>query len=455
MDQPTPRAIEEAPTPLRAVKELLGRGEAELAASTVAALRQADGATLLTQLGGEERQELVRHLSPGAVAKVLEELETEDAVSLVETLEETEETAPAAVLDLASPDVACDVLRAMPPERAEAVLAEMATAEAVTSLLQYSDESAGGLMVPDFVVLREGMTAEEAIGFLRGTQPKSITSNYLFVLDVRNALSGVVGLRDLVLAPAQAVVRELMDPEVITVPAGTDQEECARIMQRYDLVQLPVVDAEGQVLGAILAEDIIDVIEQEATEDMLQLAGVTGSKRILNPFRRAFRDRLPWLVLNLATVLLAASVINIFESTIAGAVFLVVFLPMVASQGGVAGSQTLTLVTRGLALGQLTFANARRVIVKEATLGIATGVVTGLMAGALAYGWKGSGTLGLVVGVAMVLNLAVAGLSGALVPLALKALRLDPALGSVVVVTTITDMAGFGFVLGLAAWWLI
>ena len=436
------------------MKELLGRGEAELAASTVAALHQADGATLLTQLGSEERQELVRHLSPEATAKVLEELEIEDAVSLVHTLEETEETAPAAVLDLASPDVACDVLRALPPERAAAVLVEMATAEAVSSLLQYSDSSAGGLMVPDFVVLGEWMTAEEAIGFLRGTQPKSVSSNYLFVLNRQNVLSGVVGLRELVLAPAQAVVHELMNPEVITVPAGTDQEECARIMQRYDLVQLPVVDDQGQVLGAILAEDIIDVIEQEATEDMLNLAAVTPSGRILHPFPRAFRERLPWLVLNLATVLLAASVISTFESTIAGAVFLVVFLPMVASQGGVAGSQTLTLVTRGLALGELTFANTRRVLIKELALGVATGVVTGGMAGVLAYAWKGSGTLGLVVGVAMVLNLAVAGLFGALVPLAMKALRLDPALGSVVVVTTITDVAGFAFVLGLAAWWL-
>ena len=449
MDEPTPEATEK--TPLNVVKELLERGEAESAASAVAALHEADGAALLIQLGQEERQVLLQHLQPESTAKVLEDMDRDDAVSLVSSLQDT---VPSIVLDLTRPDVAADILRALPPEQAESVIAGMATADEVSALLQYEDESAGGLMVPDFVVLRDWMTAEEAIGYLRGTRPKAETSDYLFVLDGRNALSGVVGLKDLVLAPAQTTVRGLMDPNVVTVASGTDQEECARIMQRYDLVQLPVVDDQKQLLGVILAEDIIDVIEQEATEDMLRLASVGESERILGPFRLAFRSRAPWLMLNLATVLMAASIINIFESTIAGAAFLAVFLPMVASQGGAAGSQTLTLVTRGLALGELTFANVRQVLLKEFALGIANGAVIGLVAGAIAYLWKGDVELGYVVGVAMVLNLAVAGLFGALVPLALKGLRLDPALGSVVLVTTVTDMAGFGFVLGLAAWWL-
>ena len=451
MEERQPEVAERRAKLPEVVRQLLELGEAEQAASTLASLHAADGARLLAELEPEDRQSVVAHLGPQQIAGLLEQLDTADAVALSVGLDGPDLST---ILDLTSPDVAADVLHRLPSEQAQAILEGMAHAQEVSSLLPYGDESAGGLMVPDFVVLQEWMTAQEAIANLRGTKPRSESSNYLFVLDWRNRLSGVVGLRDLVLAPAQTRVRDLMDPQVITVGPGTDQEECARIMQRYDIVQLPVADAERQVLGVILEEDILDVIEQEATEDMLRLAGISESERIISPFGRAFRARLPWMLVNLATVMMAAAIINIFESTIAGAVFLVVFLPMVASQGGVAGSQTLTLVTRGLALGELSFRNARRALAKEVALGLTNGAVTGVIAGALAYAWKGSATLGLVVGVAMALNLLVAALFGTLVPLALKALRQDPALGSVVILTTLTDMAGFGFLLGLAAWWL-
>ncbi len=451
MEQMTPEDTDRPKTPLEAVRDLLHRGQDVPAAAAVEEQHPADGASLLVHLTEEERQAIVRCLSPPAVAAVLEELDIDLAVALLASLEPG---AASEILDLASPDVAADMLRALPPERVEGVIGGMVTADDVSSLLQYDDKTAGGLMLPEPAALREWMTAEEAIGYLRGTKPRSESSNYLFVLDGRNGLSGVVGLRDLALASAQTMVRDLMARDVHSVPTSMDQEECARLMQRYDLVQIPVVDDGNHVLGVILSEDIMDVIEEEATEDMLCLAAVSGSERVLNPFPRAFRDRAPWLVLNLVTVLMAALVINIFESTIAGAAFLVVFLPMVASQGGVAGSQTLTLIIRGLALGDLALSDARRVLVKEVALGLANGIIIGLIAGLLAYLWKDNVTLGLVVGAAMLLNLLVAGLFGVLVPLGMKVLRLDPALGSIVVVTTVTDMAGFGFVLALAAWWL-
>ena len=437
--------------PVETVERLLQEGDAREAAATVAALHEADGAATLHQLGTDERHLVAQHLDPGATAKVLEEMDIDEAASLVLGLEDD---LPATVLSLTSADVAADVLHALPPDQAESLIQDMPNAEEVTALLQYEDESAGGLMLPDFVVLRAWMTAEEAIAFLRGTRPKSETSNYIFVLDRSNALAGVVSLRDLVLAPAHSLVRDSMNPSVVKVSPGTDQEECARILQRYDLQQLPVVDDQGQVLGVILAEDIIDVMEQEATEDMLRLASVQKTERVLGPVPRGFRNRSPWLLLNLFTVLLAATIISVFEETIAAAAFLAVFLPMIASQGGVAGSQTVTLVTRGLALGELTFRDTWRVLMREIALGIGNGVGTGVIAGALAYAWKGSAALGLVVGTAMVLTLIVAGLFGATVPLVLRALRLDPALGSVVLVTTVTDMAGFGFVLALAVAWL-
>ena len=449
MDQLTENPAERASSAEQEILSLVERGQAQQAAWAVADLRVADGAAIVAQLEPQQQIDLVRLLEPDRTAQLLAHLDTDAAVAIVEALDDG--VVPE-ILDLTSPDVAADILHAFPPERLQRTIDAMVRAGDVASLLPYEDESAGGLMVPDFVVLREWMTSEEAIAYLRGAKPPAESSNYLFVLDRRNALSGVVNLRDLVLAQADTVVRDLMDSDVITVKPGTDQEECARVMARYDLVQLPVADDQNQVLGVILSGDIIDVMEDEATEDMMLLASIGQGERVLGPFRRGFRARLPWLLLNLGTVLMAAAIINIFESTIAGAAFLAVFLPMVASQGGIAGTQTLTLVTRGLALGELTLAHSARLLRREVALGLVNGVIFGLIAGALAYAWKGNPDLGIVVGVAMVLNLLVAGTFGALVPLGLRAFRLDPALGSAVLVTTFTDMAGFGFVLSLAAW---
>ena len=442
---------DQRPSPLEAVRAQLEQADAEEAARSVAALHVADGAYLLEQLDADERLEVARHLQPDHAAKVLEQLDTDDAVAIAQALSGPEASQ---VLDQTSPDVAADILRALPEEQRRSVIQAMARAGDVVPLLTYEDETAGGLMVPEYVVLRDWMTVEEAVAHLRGSPPIPVASNYLFVLHRRNGLAGIVHLRDLVLAEAETHVRDVMDPSVVTVDPDTDQEECARVMTRYDIQQLPVVDESRRMLGVILSEDIMDVLEEEATEDILHLGSTTGGDRVLGPIDRSFRLRAPWLALNLGTVLLAAAVISIFESTLSKAVFVAAFLPMVASQGGIAGTQTLTLVTRGIVLGDLTFANARRALTKELLLGVANGVVFGVVAGGIAYWWKGNLNLGFVVAVAMMLNLIVAGVFGAAVPLALRALRLDPALGAAVVVTTFTDVAGFGMTLALAAWWI-
>lgn len=452
MTQPNDGSSDDGLSQLDLLRSHLGAGQFGKAASIVTGLHEADVAFVLRELSGRDRGRVIELVPVENTARIIGEQNIDDAAKLIEGLDDVRS---ARILDLASPDVAVDVIRRLSPKKTESTLGLMATADSLTLLLQYPDDTAGGLMLPEPATIREWMTAEEAIGFLRGTRPRSETSNYLFVLDRLAALEGVVSLRDMVLAPAQTLVRDLMDSQVRSVQIDTDQEECARVMGRYDLVQLPVVDQHKHILGVILAEDIIDVIQQEATEDMLRLAAVSGTERVSNPLSRAVRDRIPWLLLNLGTVLAASVIINVFESTIAAAAFLVVFLPMVASQGGVAGSQTLTLVTRGLALGDLNFGNTKRILLKEAGLGVASGVASGVIVGVIAWVWKESFSLGIVVGVAMLLNLIVAGVFGAVVPLFMRALRLDPALGSAVVVTTITDMAGFALVLGLAAWWLV
>jgi len=451
MDEPQAEVQFEGVEPLGLVEAQIAAGNFDDAAATVATLHLADGAHVLENLDQQGQSVIASRLGSEHMAHMLDHLDSETAIMISTTLSLS---AVADILDQASPDVAADVLRGLPDADRETLMVSMNRALEVAPLLAYPDDSAGGLMVPDFVSLRDWMNSEEAVTHLRRFSPAHVSSNYLLVLDRREVLVGIVHMRDLVLAPEQAPVGELMDLHVLSVAPNTDQEECARIVQRNDVSQLPVVDDEGRALGVILGEDILDVIEEEATEDMFHLASIAGAERVLNPIGRSFRNRFPWLLLNLGTVLLAATVINVFESTIASAAFLAVFLPMVASQGGIAGTQTLTLVTRSIALGDLAWSNAKRPLVKELGLGLVNGVVFGFVAGALAWAWKGNEELGLVVMVAMMANLLVSALAGYLTPLGLRAARLDPAVGAAVVVTTFTDVAGFALLLGLAAWWL-
>jgi magnesium transporter len=235
----------------------------------------------------------------------------------------------------------------------------------------------------------------------------------------------------------------------------TDQEEVARVMQHYDLLALPVVNAEGKLAGIIHYDDIVDVIEEEATEDIYRLANVgDGDLQVWSPMRLSVRRRLPWLTVNLGTAFLAAGVISLFEATIARLALLAVFQSIVAGAGGNAGTQTLAIMVRGLALGEIQFRDIRRALLREAGIGLVHGVVIGGLVALGAWAWKGIPALGLVIGLAMLGNLVAAGLAGTLVPLTLRALKLDPALASAVLVTMVTDIVGFGLFLGLATLFL-
>src|SRR4029079_1492561 len=240
-----------------------------------------------------------------------------------------------------------------------------------------------------------------------------------------------------------------------SVTAGTDQEEVARVMQRYNLLALPVVDTEGKLVGVINYADTVNVMEEEATEDIYRLANVgDGDLQVWSPIGLSVRRRLPWLVINLGTDFLAASVIGLFEATIARLAVLAVFQSIVAGEGGNAGTQTLALMVRGLALGEIEFHDTWRVLLREAGIGLMHGAVVGVLVAIGAWLWRGIPILGLVLGLAMAGNLVAAGVAGTLVPLSLKWLKLDPALASAVIVTTVTDCVGFGLFLGLATLFL-
>ncbi len=411
-------------------------------------MRGPDKAAVISSLDPEMQRLLFSQLDYETVGEILNHLDSDQAVELVTN---TDAITLSLWLDQADATVAADILRAMPAERGMEILEGMAESDVVAPLLEHAGDTAGGIMTPEFVALKEQTTAAEALSWLRKSGPEPRTTNWIFVTNLWNRLRGVVALSDVVLAEPDAKLRDLADPDVIYVQAGTDQEECARIMERYDITTLPVVDKETRLLGTIRLEDVVGVVQEEATEDMYHMVGLSEPEYLVASVRASVQNRLPWLTLNLATVGLAAGVISLFESTIAQLAVVAAFLPVIAGQGGVGGTQTLTIMIRGLALGEIEFASMKKALIKEVLLGLINGAILGLVAGVLALMWKGSLIIGLALGLAMVGNMMVAGLSGVAMPMGLKLLRVDPALASVVFVTTITDVFGFLCFLGLVA----
>jgi magnesium transporter len=319
----------------------------------------------------------------------------------------------------------------------------------VESLLEYGEQTAGRIMNPSVFALSEDLTVGEAITALQSSRDVEMVF-YLYVIDARKHLVGVTSLRRLLLVSPETPLKRILTPEVISVRVDTDQEEVARQVASYNLLAVPVVDEESKLVGVITVDDVIDVIKDEATEDLYRLAGVSGDERVATPPFEALRKRLPWLGVNLVTAFLAVSVVALFESTIERVTALAVFMPVVAGMGGNAGMQTLTVIVRGLALGELSWGNARKTLFKEAVIGLGNGLVLGLAAAAVAWVTRMDPMLGLLLGLAMVCNMFVAAVAGTLVPLGLKAMKVDPALASSVFITTFTDVVGFASFLGFA-----
>jgi magnesium transporter len=305
-------------------------------------------------------------------------------------------------------------------------------------------------MTTSFIALDRKMNAQDAIDSLRSIGDGSEAVLYLYVVDEQRTLIGVVPIRRLVSAPPDRLISEIMIPDPVSVSADDDQEEVARIVARFDLLAIPVTDVDGRMLGLITVDDVIDVITEEATEDIYHLAGLTEADRVFVPAHKSVRKRLPWMFLNLATCFAAAWVVGLFERTIEQVVTLAVFMPVVAGMGGNGGTQALTVITRAIALGEIEFSSGFRAAMKELTVGLTLGIAMGIASAGIAYLWHADPIIGVALFSAMILTLSVAGLLGAAVPLALKALHQDPALGAGVIVTTFTDAFAFFSFLGIA-----
>jgi magnesium transporter len=294
------------------------------------------------------------------------------------------------------------------------------------------------------------LTAAEAIAALQASRDVEMVF-YLYVIDGRRHLVGVVSLRRLLLVRPETPLKRIMTTDLISVRVDVNQEEVAQLVASYNLLAIPVVDEENKLVGVITVDDVIDVIKDEATEDVYRLAGLASDDRVFTAPSDSLKKRLPWLVVNLVTAFLAASVVKLFEGTIGVVTSLAVFMPVVAGMGGNAATQTLAVIVRGIALGELTWRNSRKALLKEAAVGIGNGIACGIVGAGVVWLMQGNPFLGAILGLAMVINMFVAAVAGTVIPLALRALKVDPALASSVFITTLTDVFGFLSFLGLGA----
>jgi magnesium transporter len=382
----------------------------------------------LSELGPEGGAALLADRSAEEIAGLLHDLPSDDAAAIIDNLPDS---LSAAVLELI----------------------EKRPGDEVGELLEYDEQTAGRIMNPKVFALAEDMTAGEAITTLQGARDVEMVF-YLYVVDSRRHLVGVISLRRLLLVPTTTPLKRIMTTDLTSVRTGTDQEEVARLVASYNLLAIPVVDEENKLVGVITVDDVIDVIKDEATEDVYRLAGVAGDDRVFSTALESLRKRVPWLEVNLFTAFVAASVVALFEGGIKDVPALAVFMPVVAGMGGNAATQTLTVIVRGIALGELTWANSRKALFKEAAVGLGNGIACGVVGMLVVWVWKGNLWLGAILCAAMIINMFVAATAGTLIPLALRAMKVDPALASSVFITTLTDVFGFASWLGLSTLFL-
>src|SRR5581483_10908206 len=365
------------------------------------------------------------------------------------------------ILEDMEPDDATDVVEELAVAEAEGILAEMEHDEArdIRDLLNYPPETAGGRMTPEVVSIAPHLTVAAAMRLIRTRAPNAETIYAVYVTDSDDRLLGVVSLRDLVLAEPQARISDVMRRQVLRVPAGADQEVAARLLTEHNLLALPVVAEGDRLLGVITVDDVLEVVEQEATEDMYRMAGIGVKERATSPMLESARRRVPWLAFNMLWSLGSAFIISGFQGTIERAAVLAVFIPVITGQAGNAGIQTATIVIRSLALGEVTPGDTFRVLLREWGVGIIKGGTFGMILGTIAFFWKGNAMLGVIAGGALFLNIAiVASTTGVILPMTLRKIGIDPATIAGVFDTMLSDLMGNLIYLGIATMlirWLV
>ncbi len=380
---------------------------------------------ILEEEKDEERYDFLSQFSKSRQKEILEEMSTDEIVDFVATLNEQQEEEVLSNLNIED-------------------------LEDVKELMQYDPDTAGGIMTTEFISIRQNKTVLKTLEYLQQNGHEAEMAFYMYVVDKEDHLKGVVSVRDIITSKFDVKIEDITNPNVVSLNINDDQEVIAAIFDKYDYIMLPVVDDNNVIKGIVTVDDVIDIIQEETTEDMHLLAGVDGDEKVDSNIIESIRSRLPWLVINLITAILAASVVSRFSATIEAVVALAAINPIIAGMGGNAGNQSMTIVVRAIALNELNGENAKKVFFKELIVGMISGLSIGLLIGIGCQIVYGNFFLGVVTAVSMLLNLIIATMVGYLVPVILVKFKVDPALASSIFVTTCTDCFGFFIFLSLA-----
>jgi magnesium transporter len=408
-----------------------------------------DIAESFEELDDSELKRILSLMSDENKAKVIEQAEEELQEKILELFSDEEIIQ---IFSYMSPDDITDILGYIEFQKRKSILDNMKRTEAnkLRELLGYEEDSAGGIMTTRYIAFREELLIKDIMAKIKIIAPKTEVIEKIFVLNNKRELIGEADLRDILISPDDMQLMEIKNENVLSVHPDVDQEDVARMVSKYDLKVIPVVSRRNQLLGIITIDDIIDVILEEGTEDILKLGGVSEEENVNSKLLISIRKRLPWLVVNLGTAFLASFVVGAFQSTISKAVILATAMPIVAGMGGNAGTQSLTVTIRGIALGELSMIDNQKMILKQLFVGFINGAVLGLITGTIMFIVNNNIFLGLIIFLAMIGNLTIACMTGFLIPVTLKRLKVDPALASAVLLTTFTDVCGFFLFLGLA-----
>jgi len=433
------------------LRQMIAQKAVDDLAGMVEPLHEADVGDILEALSAEERLALVKLLGERFDYSSLTEVDEAVRVNLIENLPKAD--VARGVANIENDDAVFILEDIEEPER-DAILSLVPEFERLSlkRSLDFPEDSAGRRMQSEFIALPPFWTVGQAINYMRTSEDLPLEFYQLYVVDPGYKLLGTIPLDKLLRSLLPTVISEIMDDDVIEISAYEDQEEAARVFERFDLVEVGVVDESGRLVGVLTIDDIVDVIHEEADEDIRHLAGV-GDEEISDGVWDAVRSRVTWLLVNLVTAVLASSVIGLFDGSLQQMVALAVLMPIVASMGGNAGTQAMTVTVRAISTQELDQFNIRRLIVREILVGLVNGVIFALITGVVTAIWFTNPALGVVIGIAMIFNMLAAGISGILIPLGLNKAGVDPAVASSAFVTTITDVIGFFAFLGLAAMW--
>ncbi len=395
-----------------------------------AMLDESTASDVLSDLHDDVRELIIESINTNRLTKIIDEMESDDAADIISELDEDDTKKILESIDLED-------------------------SENIRKLLKYDEDSAGGLMQTEIIAVSAQSKRDKLIEDIRKNREKVENIHYVYVVDELNRLLGLLEIASLLFADENDTAKDLVEDDIFYVRFDEDQEQVANIFRKYDLISLPVVDYENHLLGRITVDDVIDVIDEEASEDAYKMVGLDSDDKVFTSPLESVKKRLPWLVLNLFTAILVSTVVGFFQGSIEKLSVLAVLMPIVAGLGGNAGIQTLTVITRGIAMGEMTLQNTWKAITKEVSVGLVNGILIGASASLVAYLLKGDIRIGIVLGVAMIINMFVAGLMGSLIPVIMRSLKIDPALASSIIITMLTDICGYASFLGLATIFLL